>query len=229
VPVAFAMVALLPLMARQEMSPAARRFSIRLSLLVAFGAALVAGFQQPYSNSQPEWLNLRYVEHDGKAWWMADPMGPLPHSLRGAAHFSASPQQLAAWQGYVAPAGTAQLPAPKARVTRSGHRVTLDLEGSPNASGMALILPDGLAAVRINDVPVAGNPKYLVCATPDCAAAHVVLEFRGDAPERLMLAEEHFGLPAKAAPLLKARPSWAVPSGQGDVTVVAADIGIPAL
>ena len=66
---------------------------------------MIAGFQPAYSTDQPERLNLRYVEKDGQAWWLADPVPQLPASLRAVAAFSMTPQVVVAWRGYVAPAG----------------------------------------------------------------------------------------------------------------------------
>jgi MFS family permease len=222
VPVAFALMALLPLLARQEMTKGTRKFSILLSLLLAFFAAGIAVFQPAYSNTKPERLNLRYAEHDGKAWWAAEPMGPLPRSLREVAGFSNN-------QSYVAAAGPALFPAPAARVMRSGNQVTLDLQGSQAASGMALVIAGGLTKANINGAEiVADNQKFLYCATPDCASAHIVLSFRNVVPKSLSLQELRFGLPASAAPLVKARPGWAVPNSTGDMTVLTAEIALPA-
>jgi hypothetical protein len=229
VPVAFALIALLPVLRRQGMSQTAQRVSILVSLLVAFGAALMAGFLPAYSPAQPERLSLRYVEQDGKAWWMADSLGPLPQSLRAAAPFPAKPQLLLGQSGIVAPAGGTEFPAPTAHAARSGNRITLDMKGSPRADGMALLLPQGVAGVRIAGAAMSGlqGPQFLYCATPDCATARIDLDFAKPPPRSLTLIEERFGLPAKAASLLKARPDWTVSSQQGDVTVLATRIALP--
>ena len=230
VPLAIGLTALLPVMAAQKMGEGFSRVSVFLALLIAVCATAVAGFQPSYSADQPERLNLRYVEKDGQAWWLADPVSQLPPSLRSAAAFSMTPQVVAAWNGYAAPGGIVQLPMPSASVTRDGNSVGLDLHGSADASGMALIVPAGLKSVTVSGVKVRAPEGRVTinCATPDCASVNMVLEFAGAPPKSLLLAEQRYGLPANAAFLLKARPDWAVPSGQGDVSVLAEDVAIPA-
>jgi hypothetical protein len=211
------------------MGEGAWRASIILSLVIALGAAVVQGLQPAYSAVAPERLNLRYVEKDGKAWILADPVSRLPESLRASASFSEGPQELAAWRGYVAPMGIVQFPAPSATVTRQGSSVALDLHGSEAASGMALIVPGGLSAVSIDDVHMAAKngSVAIACSTPDCASAHLVLDFSGPVPGSLTLVEQRYGLPQSASGVARARPDWAVPSGQGDMTFIAEDVAIP--
>ena len=226
---AMALTALLPVLAAQKMGEGAWRASIILSLMIALGAALVQGFEPAYSAAQPERLNLRYVEKDGKSWMVADAVGRLPDRLRAAARFSQAPGPLVAWRGYVAPLGNTQFPAPSAAVTRQGSRVTLDVHGSAAADGMALMVSGGLRGVSIGDEIVAvGDGRVLIaCGTRDCAAAHLVPDFSGPVPGSLLLVEQRYGLPPNAAAVARARPDWAVPSGQGDVTFIASDIAVP--
>jgi len=66
------------------------------------------------------------------------------------------------------------------------------------------------------------------CATPDCAGAHMVLDFSGPPPKSVALVEQRYGLPANGAFLLRARPDWAAPSDGGDVSAVATDVALPA-
>jgi hypothetical protein len=231
IPVALGLTALLPLMAAQKMGEGAQRASVLVSLFAALAAAVIAGFQPAYSINQPERLNLRYVQKDGQAWWLADPVTQLPASLRTAAAFSMTPQVAVAWRGYVASAGAlSQLPAPSATVARAGNSVTLDLHGSQAADGMSLIVPAGLKAVTVGSVRVtAPQGRVLInCATPDCAGAHMVLDFSGPPPKSVALVEQRYGLPANGAFLLRARPDWAAPSGGGDVSAVATDVALPA-
>jgi hypothetical protein len=216
VPVAFALMALLPVMRRQEMSPKARRLSIQLSLLVAFGAALVAGFQQPYSSQSPVRLNMRYIELEGKGYWMADPETLL--RKRGDPPSTPSSD---VWRGGIREAGKSRYPSPWAKVSRTGQFMTLDLHGSRYASGMRLDLPpEGLRRASVNGVLVraASGQKYLICATSDCARAHVVLEFFGSPPDQVGITEIRYGVPPDGPH----RPDWAVPSGQGDMTLISA-------
>jgi len=236
IPAAIGLTALLPLMGAQKIGEGFWRFSVILSLLVALGAAITAGLEPAFSATQPERLNLRYVEQDGKSWWLADPVNDLPDSMRTAAAFSKDPLVLAAWRGYVAPAGIVQLPSPTATVSRNGASITLDLHGSNDADGMLLMVPPGLSSVAVNGAQVLGlsggsNPSMINCAGGPCATAHVVLNFAGPVARSVLVAETRYGLPSDAAFLLKARPDWAVPSGppsgQGDMSFAAADVPIP--
>jgi hypothetical protein len=229
IPVGLGLIALLPLMAAQKMGEGAWRASVLVSLFAALTAAAIAGLQPAYSAGQPERLSLRYVEKDGQAWWLADPVPQLPAGLRSAAAFSMTPQVVVAWRGYVAPAGAlSQLPAPSATVSRSGNSVTLDLRGSQEADGMSLIVPAGLKSVTVGAVKVSApqGPVLINCATPDCASAHMMLDFAGLPPKSLALIEQRYGLPANGAFLLRARPAWSAPSGMGDVSAATEDIAL---
>ena len=232
VPAAIGLLALLSLMGAQKMDEGFWRFSVVLSLLVALGACLTAGLQPAFSAATPERLNLRYVEKDGKSWWLADPVGNLPAAMRAASAFSKDPLVLAAWRGYVAPAGIVQLPAPSATATRNAATITLDLHGSPDANGMVLMVPSGLGSVSINDAPVQtisgnGERSFVSCGGKDCANAHIFLNFTGPVAKSVILAETRYGLPSDAAFLLKVRPDWAVPAGQGDMSFAAVDVAVP--
>jgi MFS family permease len=229
-PVAIGLITLLPLMEAQKMEEGAWRASVLLSLFIALAAAIMAGLLPAYSAAQPERLNLRYVEKDGKSWWLADPVARLPAGLRAAASFSRQPMMLGTLRGYAAPAGITRFPAPSATLSRNGNSVTFDLHGSAAADGMALILPEGLRGGRIDGLEVVEPQGRLVinCATHDCARAHIVLTFAGSPPKTVTLVEQRYGLPPDAAPLLQARPDWAVPSQMGDVSAVMEDVNVPA-
>ena len=222
---AFGLMALLPLL-----RPAAQlRWAAGASLVLALVLAVVAGLEPAFSDRAPERLNLRYVEEDGKAWWLADPVVRLPQALKATAHFSDRPEQRIQF-GYAAPAGAAQFPAPSAAVSRSGDTVTLNLNAA--GDGVVLVVPKdaGLKAVKLGGVTTQayGRRVAIACATPDCGSAQVVLELSSAAPVKLSLFAHHRGLPAQGAALLKARPSWAVPSQSGDATLLASTVTVPA-
>ena len=197
-------------------------------LLLALLLAVVAGFQPAFSDPVPERLSLQYVEQDGKAYWLADPVTRLPQSLRSAARFSDQPQRMLEL-GFVAPAGKAQFPAPSAAVSRDGDRVTLNLNAA--GDGVALLVPReaGLRSVSMGDVTVPANGERLLiaCGTPDCGAAQLVLDLSSAAPVNLLLITQRRGLPPEGAKLIKARPGWAVPSQRGDVTRLVATVSVP--
>jgi hypothetical protein len=227
-PVGLTLVALLPVLAAQKLEDGAWFASVILCMLVSLGATVAAGLQPAYTAAAPQRLNLRHVEKDGKSWMLADPVAGLPEDLRAAANFSERPQPLAMWRGYVAQTGNAEFPPPSASMTRQGKMLTIDLHGSDAAQGMLVQLA-GLAAITVGDVrQVTPEGRLLVaCGTADCARLHMVLEFSGAVPKSLLLAETRYDLPARAAVIAQARPDWAAPSGQGDMTLLAQDLAIP--
>jgi hypothetical protein len=222
----FALMTVLPLLAGVPRS--ARNLSAVFCLLVSAGFAVVAGFQPAYSNTAPQRLNLRYVEIDGKAHWLADPVAHLPESLRRAANFSAVPQRIVE-TGYVAPAGAARYVPPQALVRRDGDTITLDLKTQSDAVMLVVPPEAALRSVTISGVTAAagGQRTAILCSTPDCAQASMVLKFGSSRPVELLLLANKRGLPPQGARLLKARSPEAVPSHAGDSTVLAARIAVP--
>jgi hypothetical protein len=221
---AFALLPLLPLLATAK----SWKLSAALSLVLAVGLAVTAGLRPAYSIAAPQRLNLRYVESEGKAWWLADPVARLPESLRSAADFSAAPRRMVGW-GYVAPAGPARYAPPAASVSRVGDAVTLDMKTPGN--GVTLMVPAEakLRSAQVGPVtiPAFGRRIALVCVTPDCGTTRIILQL--GSPKRVSVELLSFpsGMPPDAAKLLKARPPEAVPSQEGDLSVLAAKIAVP--
>jgi len=203
-------------------------FSLAAALLLAVGLAVTAGLQPAFSTSAPQRLNIRYVEQDGKASWLADPVEKLPADLRAAADFSAAPQRLVEY-GYVAPAGTAQFPPPAATVSRNGADVTLDFNAPGDALGVLVPKEAQMQSLTLGGTTVSAPPRRLLirCGTPDCGHARMVLKLASHAPLTLTLMSYRRGLPPEGAKLLKARPATAQPSQTGDVTVLAAKLAVP--
>jgi len=222
---AFGLLALLPLLRPAE----AWGWSAGACLLLAMGLAVAAGFQPAFSEKSPQRLNLRYVEEQGRAWWLADPVTHLPQSLRAAARFSAQPTRMLE-RGYTAPAGKSQFPAPAALVRREGDRVTLNLNAA--GDGVVLLVPEEarLKSMTLNDtmVKAGGQATAISCATSDCGSAHIVLEFGSSTAVELTLVARRRGLPSQGARLLKARPATAVPSQGGDATLLTTTLMVPA-
>ena len=221
---ALGLIAILPLLREAR--------GLGVSCVVSIAAALVlaavAGLVPAYSAAAPERLNLRYVERDGKAWWIADPVQRLPDALRAAAQFSDTVERLPV-TGYVAPSGMARLPTPSARVTRRGNDVTLDLNAP---GGVNLLLPRRarLRSVTIGGVEVAaeGQVESINCATPDCGQMQMTLHLGTSAPFEILFRSLRRGLPPQGAALVKARSPDAVPSQAGDTTVLIGKISVPA-
>jgi hypothetical protein len=222
---AFGLIALLPLLGNAR----GLGTSTAISFVLALALAVVAGFQPAYSSTAPQRLNLRYVERDGKAWWVADPVRRLPGALRAAAGFSEKVQRLPA-TGYVAPAGAARFAAPNVRVTRHDRDVTLDIDAP--GDGVSLLLPRQakLRSVDIGSLHARaeGQVESIDCGTPDCGRTRMVLHLGSSSSFDIVLRSVHRGLPPQGIALLKARPPEAVQSQTGDVTLLIRKFAIPA-
>ncbi|HEX4370973.1 MAG TPA: M28 family peptidase [Rhizomicrobium sp.] len=218
----FALIALLPLMSKKGAG-----FSMLFSVGLAVLFAIIAGFLPAFSAASPERLNLHYVERDGRADWIADPVTKLPDALVRAGHFSTITRLPLFGRGYLGDAGTAENAAPDAIVSGSGGHLTVALHGSSQAGGMMLIFPTPLTLESVNDRQFADMPLLtrMTCDTPDCADA--TLTFAGKPPTTFDLVEVRGGLPAKGGALIEARPDNAVPSGSGDQTFLVRHITVP--
>jgi hypothetical protein len=203
--------------------------SCAISLTAALVLAVVAGFQPAYSRSAPQRLNLRYVEREGRAWWVADPVARLPDGLRTAAHFSTGVEHQPI-TGHVAPDGAARFSAPEAQVSRQGHDVTLQLNAPGDA--LALLLPRdaGLKSISIGGIEAdaEGRVDIINCDTPDCGQMRITLHLSTTAPFQIMLRSVRHGLPPEGAAIVKARPPQATPSQGGDTTLLIRTIAVPA-
>jgi hypothetical protein len=225
VSVGFGLLALLPLLGRTK----AWGWSFALSLLLALGLAVVAGFQPVFSNSAPERLNIIYAEQAGKASWIASPVRHLPGAMRAAANFSAAPQPGVEY-GYVARAGAARFAPPSTTVTRNGNDVSLALNAP--GDGIMLDVPSQarLQSVTLNGVTtqVFGKRRAVMCVTPDCANARLTLHMGSPDAVKLLLVAQRRGLPLDGRKLQNARPANAVPSQGGDQTLLATAIAVQA-
>jgi hypothetical protein len=140
----------------------------------------------------------------------------------------------------VAPAGGKRFAAPQAKVVSDdivagAHRVTIAMQGSPNASGMLLVIPK---AAELHEINIHGEhlvpPKndsgdtLLACVSRDCATETIGLEFGSRKAVSLSLIEDRYGVPPFAAKLVAARPKNAIPSQNGDVVVLVNTLNISA-
>ena len=223
---AFGLVTALPLL---EKAHRGRGISLAVSLTLALGLAVVAGLQPAYSVYAPQRLNLRYVEVDGRALWLADPVTRLPDRLRAAAPFSAKPECVVEI-GYVAPAGAARYPAPTAQVSRNGDSVTLDLNAASDAVMLVVPAEAKLQSLTVSGVTTQASGQHvtILCSTPDCARARMTLRLGSAQALSLQLLALRRGLPLEGAKFVQAHSPDAVPSHAGDRIVLAARIAIPA-
>lgn len=222
---AFGLLALLPLLGKAK----GWGWSFAASLLLALGLAVTAGLQPAFSIAAPERMNIVYAEKAGKASWVTSPVSHLPDAVRALGNFSATPQSGVAY-GYAAPAGSARFAPPAAAVMRSGDEVTLELTAP--GDGIVLEVPGSarLQSLTLNGVTTEafGTRTAIVCMTPDCGHARLILHLGSPEPMNLLLTVRRWGLPPDGARLQRVRPADAVPSQNGDQTLLATTIAVPA-
>jgi hypothetical protein len=245
VPAAFAAMMLLPFVNAASMPRSTWRDWYGAAIAGSLIATIIAGFQPAYSKTQAQRLNIRYVEDatTGEARWALDADAPLPASLRTAADFSKTPQQVLKGpfpSYYAAPAGKAQFPAPQAKivsdaVVEGARRTRVALSGSPQSDAMFVVIPK---EVKLMSIDIHGEhlvaPKdndgdtVIACASRDCASEVVGLEFASRAAFKLAFGEQRYGAPPSAAKLIAARPKNAIPSQTGDIVVLINSIAMGA-
>jgi len=218
------------------------------AMVVTLGVA--AAVAPPFSEDNPRKLNLWYrLDADAqRARWLASAStGPLPAQL--AAAFEPKPASALEWAprvlAYAAPAATLPLARPELAIedrrpgqgTRSIRGRLRSLRGAPLA-GVAL--PAGrIVSVRMNGVavPDASSKDHAgaaygdarawrgyVCSTTGPDGVELEVEMKGPEPVEGYLWDASPGLPEQGAPLLSARPPWAVPFQTGDRTLVVAKL-----
>ncbi len=187
---------------------------------VALLFAVIAGFLPPFSAVAPERLNLRYVEREGKAEWIADPVTRLPGGLIRAVRFSPLKPVPLLGRGYVADAGAAEEPPPDAAASRTASGLTIHVRASSKADGIMLVFPHPVTLKAVDDTDFPDLPPSLrvTCDTSDCGNA--ALTFAGNAISSFDVIEMRRDLPAKGKALWDARPAYAVPSGGADQTLL---------
>lgn len=224
-------------MGLMTLSPSLRfsRRQVGLFSALTLIATLAAGFVPAFDAAHPQRLNFHYVEADGRAFWMADPVRPLPDAIRAVAPFSQKPQSIAGnagLRGYVADGGAPIFPLPNASVTRDGRQVVVTLQGSQAADGMTVTVPVTAGLLRVTmdgksmSVSDPKRPFLIRCASPGCRAAVVTLEQRQASSFTLTLSEQRYGLPPGGEKLMKARGALGTPSQSGDVTELVSSLRV---
>ncbi|HEX4301698.1 MAG TPA: M20/M25/M40 family metallo-hydrolase [Rhizomicrobium sp.] len=238
IPFAFAAMTLTPLLAAR---PLAHGTWLRLGGSAAAAAlvfAAIAGLQPAYSASQPQRLNINFIDDHiaGHAEWTADTGALLPTPLRAAAPFGARPElatPFAQSLSYIAPAGALRFAVPA--VTQSsapagaGRTVTLLLQASPDAARVIIDIPKSSGLLRASadgnvftpsDKSLNPYGTIIACMTSDCAAKPIVLTFAGRQPVDIIVAEQHSGVPADGQKIIAARPNTATAQQSGDTTTI---------
>jgi hypothetical protein len=227
-------------------APALQRRLIAVTALWLAIGLLTATLLPRYTAESPQRLNLRYELNADtqQAHWVADaPEDRLPAPLRRAAAFVGGASSMLPWRighEWAAPAPPLSLPAPVASLLGAqraeGGRVRYRVHiGSPRAAAViALAFPPQarVGSLRLEGNPEAGSSGLAV--TPwRLSRGWSQLRLLGLPPDGqdlsfeaaepafdLKLFDESYGLPAQGIALQSARPRLAVPSQDGDVTVV---------
>jgi len=225
-------------------APRSRR-AILFSTGVFSVAAFVTGaFLPPFSPRQPERANLLWHQDadSGKARWLYSPAsGALPAPMRGAATFGASPVVPFPWStdGRAFAAETAQ------RDWRGPELTVLERSASGGRRRIRakLISPRGASVARLAFSPSVGiesltmggrllpplhrrllrdNAGWRIysCLTLPPEGVEIEAVLVGEKPAEIVLTDQSPGLPPEGAKLAALRPRTAVPSHEGDVSLV---------
>lgn len=169
--------------------------------------------------------------------------GRLPHRwlVRAALVVLVAAATALPWsnrQYAVAPAKATGAPTPIIRQladerTAGARVIQLQMFTPRDANQLSLYLPAmaGLQRIDVVGTPYTSAPvrswdgyQAFHCFGPTCDGITLALHLAGDAAFTLFLVDKTFGLPADGAELRQARPPTAVPSGDGDVTLIADQI-----
>ncbi|MBE2249070.1 MAG: M20/M25/M40 family metallo-hydrolase [Myxococcus sp.] len=245
VPVGFAAVSALPLLAALEWSRRAWLLTASLLAALALGAAFTAGLVPAYSPDAPQRLNLTWVDDHvaGRGRWVIDTPGALPTTFKQVAPFSETRER--AWpvafsEAFIAEAGPTRSPPPTASFTTTvegqGRAVRLVFDDVLEADRRFVVIPRGAGLTRLEVDGFGYTPKassganagtLYACCTRDCGGTAVTLHFDSMRPVDVWVAQQRYQLPHDAAPLIAARPPNATPSQTGDTTVGFSKVRLP--
>lgn len=212
---------------------------IALTLAAAFVAAVVPAF----SAKAPERVNIEYWQDadSGKGQWIVHPgSGRLPEPIRLAAKFHLVEHGPFPWslqQAFLADAPNLDVAPPTFTILNSsevnGKRTYRALLRSERGATQAMVFfppNSGIEDVRAEDLPLAPASarvrRYLngwsifncVTMTPKGVAIDFTLP--EGKPVEIYAVDQTFRLPEQGSFLLKSRPLTAIPSQDGDVTLV---------
>jgi len=243
VPAAFALLTLVPLLARAPMPIRGWSNTAVGCLAIALLLSAVAGLLPAYSIASPQRVNLLYFESGSHSprWiadtaWKANGTEPIPRQLKVAGHFRFSSDAYAGMtraSGYVAPAGAPRYPLPLGAVTSDRQEgavriVSLLLRGSADTSAMSLRIPKGtkLRAVRIRGESVLAPDGWdddtrIYCDGPDCRDLALTLTLGSTGALEIPFTERRYSLPPFGKALAAARSATAMPSQSGDGVILA--------
>jgi hypothetical protein len=252
--VGLAASALAPLLAWPQASGQLRRWLVASPAVVMLAAAVVAVRVPPYSELRPQRLNLLHFEdrNSGKAYWLIDnPWLPnnaglhVPEALRQAGGFGDERVAVLPWSSRHYPIATATptvAPGPTVEVLADNQMgservVQLQLQSPRRGDWLALHIPQ---AAKLKRLEVMGTPYTLApeisedgyqtfeCYSPAGDGLKLALHLESNDPFEVFIVDYSPGLPPAGARLIQARPKQAVPSGEGDVSLIADRVPIGA-
>ena len=211
-----------------------------LATLLAIFAAIVLPV---YSAQIPEHVNMEFRQDadSGKAQWLVEPdSGKVPEPIAIAAQFHIARSGDIPWSGrtvFLADAPAIDASAPTFTVldsTLNGDKrqFTALLRSERAAPAVTVFFPpdSNVESVRMEGVAVPPQPANLrarfngwyVYSCPAAPGRGVELTFSlpEGKPVTVTVVDHSYGLPQEGAFLVKARPLTAVPSGEGDMTVL---------
>jgi hypothetical protein len=212
---------------------------IVLTLAAAFVAAVVPAF----SAKAPERVNIEYWQDadSGKGQWIVHPgSGRLPEPIRLAAKFHLVEHGPFPWdlqQAFLADAPNLDVAPPTFTILNSsegnGKRTYRALLRSERGATQAMVFfppNSGIEDVRAEDLPLAPESalvrRYLngwsifKCVTMTPKGVAIDFTLAEGKPIEVYAVDQTFRLPEEGSFLLKSRPLTAIPSQDGDVTLV---------
>lgn len=207
--------------------------------LAIFGAIVVPA----YSAQAPERVNFQFWQDadTGKAQWVVEPQsGKLPEPISLATSFHSARSGEIPWangSAFLSDAPALDMNAPSFTVLDSvvmgDQRQFQALLRSERGASAAMVMfpPDsGVGAVHVEDVAVPGETArfrsffngWFIYACPSMPAKGVDMTFMlpMGKPVTVVVVDHSYGLPDDGTFLTNARPLTAVPSDEGDVTVL---------
>jgi hypothetical protein len=212
-------------------------------IIVTVAAFMLSIAIPEYSTNAPERMNLEYWKDadTGKSQWIVQPAsGRLPESLGSAAMFEHADKGPFPWDpspAFLAAAPVLGIAAPTLTIlqsTREGdrqvYRALLRSErGAPEA--LALFPPGADAEiVQMNGESIGNGSARLRrslggwsmyrCLTMPAEGVQISFSLPLGKPLAIFAVDASYGLPPEGNFLLRARPSIAIPSQEGDVTIL---------
>ncbi len=210
------------------------------ALVAALGFVIAIVVLPVYSPDSPRRLNFTFHQDAGTGearWLVVGPPQPLPPTVQREASFG-QPVPPFPWsapliRAYAAPAPAQTFPAPSLAVVRdetaAGKRhLVVHLSSPRGATNVFVFIP---TAARVETATVAGERvplrrnwpapyrSFQVLGLPP-GGVDLDLVLGTTAPHEWYVLDRSAGLPPAGASLLQARPAWASPFQDGDVTLV---------